>query len=298
MQVLAALIAQGVPYCWGSNDPVIPITQQGYAQDSLCPEGRGLDCSGAIVWAWREVGVNIADDTAQGMYDSLPHTACTLDDLSAPSGDSGGIGSCWAVGDLVFLGAGGSSLAIYHVAAYAGGGLWNDCYSTSTGCQTWPIDSKADYRVNFAGSARPSLAWGGGECGDGGSVVGGGSGPGGVGGVAPGVVASRLQPLYQKEPIGTLMDVGNFVVGIKDVVQAGDVSAVPVENATGTGLFSAWSVAGSLDAMAGFLDWIADLLEGIGYGPINGLALVRLGFASGCVFALIKMVRKSVVVAA
>lgn len=299
-QLLAARIAQGVPYCWGSRDPDKPIEQQGYTTGDLCPAGRGLDCSGAIIWAWRQAGVNVPNGTAQDLYNQLPHVACTLADLTRTASDAGG---CWAVGDLIFLGHGGVTNDIYHVAGYAGGGLWTDCYNTSTGCQVWSITDKAPYTTDFVGAARPSLAWGGGSCGDGGSVSAGGAGAGsGLGAVGTGAIQSALKPLYNKEPVGTLLDTANYMRGVGLVIANPDITpaitAGPSYVGPAQGSLSFLSFDTYMSGVVWFFNWLADKLEATSYGPINGLDLIRLGFDIACVSMVIVGIRRSVVVAA
>jgi hypothetical protein len=306
MQLVAARIAQGVPYCWGSRDPDVTLAAQGKPSDARCPTGSGLDCSGMVIWGYREAGITVPDQTAQGLYDSLPHVSCTIGDLRSATGDGAANGTCWAVGDLVFLAPGGSSTAIYHVAAYAGGGLWNDCYNTSTGCQTWRIDTNSVYSSDFVGAARPSLAWGGGDCGDGGSVAGGGSGGGGVtgpGNTAPtgDQIGGLLAPFYGKEPIGTMLEVGQYVADLREIYREPDTSRALASGPGGAGvsgplgpLYAGVSVESVAVAFDGHVNRAADMLDAYSIGGVTGLSLIRLLLYMAMIFLLLKMVLNAV----
>lgn len=306
MQILAARIAQGVPYCWGSRDPDVHVASQEYGtQDPiLCPTGYGLDCSGAVIWAYREAGLTVPNASAQGLYDALPHVSCDLADLSA-TGDE----TCWATGDLIFLGRNADAGQIYHVAAYAGGGLWNDCYSTSTGCRTWRIEGNAAYQNDFAGAARPSLAWGGGECGDGGAP-GPGPGPGGGPGTepaypgkTPGEIGGRFALMYTKEPIGTILQLGNYLGQISDSVKnTTPQTAVASGGPSSLGPFGALlpgvSVGSAATATIGSIDLVADQLDSYTIGGVSGLEVIRLFFDLGAIMLLVFAVRRSIIIAA
>lgn len=297
--ILAARIAQGVPYCWGSRDPDVRVDQQDYGQwdQSLCPSGYGLDCSAAVIWSWRQAGVNVPNATAQDLYNQLPHIPCTLADLGAATASNSGAG-CWAIGDLIFL---QNSTGVYHVAGYAGGNLWTDCYNTQTGCQVWQITDKAEYASDFVGAARPSLAWGGGNCGDGGTVAGGAGGGSGAGtalGVGTGQIAAALQPFYNKEPVGTVLDLANYMQRVRLVVSNPDLSPVAVNDPGPIPGAPGLSVPSILAAVYAGLDRLANMLQAAQYGPLNSLEFVQLVGDVACFFMAYRAIRGSVVLTA
>ena len=89
--VQAAMTQLGVPYVWGGTTP-----------------GVGLDCSGLVQWAYKQVGVTLPRTTQQQVTTGV---AVTVDQLRP--------------GDLVFtrsVRAGGVVVDRGHVAIYAGGG--------------------------------------------------------------------------------------------------------------------------------------------------------------------------------
>lgn len=145
MQIALERIKQGLAYCWGANDPSI------FVRDSLCPSGYGLDCSGLGVWSYRQAGVNMPDDTAQGMYNRYHKVSGSLN------------GSGLAIGDAIVIGS--SATTIKHIAWYAGGGYFNDCFNTGTGCITHRIDNSSAYiNAGFRGYIRPSVTLGLPQC--------------------------------------------------------------------------------------------------------------------------------------
>ena len=297
-QLLAARIAQGVPYCWGSRDPDMSIIDQGFDVGDLCPQGYGLDCSGAVIWGWRQAGVDVPNATAQDLYNQLPHIACTLADLDRGATDGGG---CWAIGDLIFLAHDAGAGVVYHVAGYAGGNLWTDCFNTATGCRVWDIRAQGVYSSDFRGAARPSLAWGGGQCGDGGTVA-GGAGAAGAQGVSTGAIGAAMQGLYKKEPAGMLLDTANYMQAVMATFQNPDTSVVPLSSdgvgGPASAAFGGISGASVLGGVTWFFDWLADALEAAGYGPINGLLLVRLSIDIALVALVFVSIRRSVTVTA
>jgi hypothetical protein len=107
----------------------------------------------------------MADGTADSLYRRYPHTGCTLRQNAESL-------ACWQVGDFAVLCCEGGS--IYHVAWYAGGGIWNDCYNTATGCIRHDIRDWNDYQRDFAGAGRVVSDGSIGQCG---GTGGGGSPP-------------------------------------------------------------------------------------------------------------------------
>ncbi len=285
-------ISSGIPYCWGSDSPL-----DAHPATDLCPLGHGLDCSGLVIWSWREAGVSVGDYSAQGLYDLHTHTTCTLTDLAAAGGTDGA--TCWAIGDLVFLGYGHSITEIYHVAMYIGGRSFADCYNTSVGCVVWEVDQKLNYQADFAGAARPSAAWGGGSCGDTGIVSGL---PGGTPGTGGGVTAigAKLQTLASVEPIGTLIDVGGFFKYLSVSIAAPDLSVPAVVPASDggaySGVLSPFSYAAVIAGASSFLDWLADSLDAASIAGISGLDLVYLMSTVACAFLIFRYVRARFVV--
>lgn len=122
MRAAADLIHDGLDYCWGANSPSQRITHP------LCPSGYGLDCSGLGIWAYDQAGFTIDDGTAQGLYNRYDHV----------SGSLMGIGM--KVGDAIVIARSGPS-DIFHVAWYAGGGIYADCFNTVVNCVTHRIDN-------------------------------------------------------------------------------------------------------------------------------------------------------------
>lgn len=127
MKYATGLIHEGLNYCWGGNDPNVHVTHP------LCPSGYGLDCSGLGIWAYTQAGVDVNDNTAQGMYQKYQHVT---------GGSLSGVGL--KIGDAIVIGRTGPS-DIFHVAWYTGGGIWADCFNTVVNCVTHRIDTIAAY---------------------------------------------------------------------------------------------------------------------------------------------------------
>jgi hypothetical protein len=164
---------------------------------------------------------------------------------------------------------------------------------------------KASYQDDFIAGGRPSDVWGGGACGDEstGQQPGGGN-PGGV--ATPGQgwpsvnvpaelrsllipsatdwqgVEASLAGLANYEPIGTLRDLGGFILASKGVVAGVDTSAgfasTDVSGVLGASIYAPviapfTNVVGLQAQLISFIGWVADRLDSV---PFVGGTL--LGF--------------------
>lgn len=118
--VAAAESQLGVPYVWGGTDP------RGTPGD---PSG-GFDCSGLVMWAWAQAGVD------------LPHYSGAQFDDTAPVPVS-----AMQPGDILFYGPGGDE----HEAMYVGGGEMIEAPETGEVVHITPIR----LGDGFAGVHRP-----------------------------------------------------------------------------------------------------------------------------------------------
>jgi cell wall-associated NlpC family hydrolase len=118
--VQAAETQLGVPYVWGGTSP------RGTPGD---PSG-GFDCSGLVMWAWAQAGVD------------LPHYSGSQFDDTAPVSVSD-----MEPGDILFYGPGGSE----HEAMYVGGGEMIEAPETGQVVHITPVR----LGDGFAGVHRP-----------------------------------------------------------------------------------------------------------------------------------------------
>ncbi len=67
-----ALSQIDLPYRWGGNDPEDPgLNHDWYRWDGI---PGGMDCSGFVLWAWRQAGVYFGEQTADQLYTNLKDT--------------------------------------------------------------------------------------------------------------------------------------------------------------------------------------------------------------------------------
>lgn len=109
----AALSRIGMPYRWGATGP------------------NAFDCSGLVVWAWRQAGVNIAQRSSAAQFASLP--AVSRSELRP--------------GDLVYAG----SPRVHHVGMYIGNG--QIVHAPYTGR---PVEIRSMERSDLRGFRRPA----------------------------------------------------------------------------------------------------------------------------------------------
>jgi len=106
--VAAAETQLGVPYVWGGTDP------RGTPGD---PSG-GFDCSGLVMWAWAQAGVDLPHYSGSQFDDTVPVPV-----------------SAMQPGDILFYGPGGDE----HEAMYVGGGQMIEAPYTGATVHITPI---------------------------------------------------------------------------------------------------------------------------------------------------------------
>jgi cell wall-associated NlpC family hydrolase len=106
--VEAAETQLGVPYVWGGTSP------RGTPGD---PSG-GFDCSGLVMWAWAQAGVDLPHYSGAQFDDTAPVPVADMEP-----------------GDILFYGPGGSQ----HVAMYVGGGEMIEAPETGEVVHITPI---------------------------------------------------------------------------------------------------------------------------------------------------------------
>jgi cell wall-associated NlpC family hydrolase len=118
--VEAAESQLGVPYVWGGTSP------RGTPGD---PSG-GFDCSGLVMWAWAQAGVDLPHYSGSQFDDTAPVPVADMEP-----------------GDILFYGAGGSQ----HEAMYVGGGEMIEAPETGEVVHITPIRLGG----GFVGVGRP-----------------------------------------------------------------------------------------------------------------------------------------------
>jgi cell wall-associated NlpC family hydrolase len=118
--VEAAESQLGVPYVWGGTSP------RGTPGD---PSG-GFDCSGLVMWAWAQAGVDLPHFSGSQFDDTAPVPVAAMEP-----------------GDILFYGAGGSE----HEAMYVGGGEMIEAPDAGDVVHITPIRLGG----GFAGVGRP-----------------------------------------------------------------------------------------------------------------------------------------------
>jgi cell wall-associated NlpC family hydrolase len=118
--VAAAETQLGVPYVWGGTDP------RGTPGD---PSG-GFDCSGLVMWAWAQAGVDLPHYSGSQFSDTVPVPVSGMQP-----------------GDILFYGPGGDE----HEAMYVGGGQMIEAPQTGEVVHVTPIR----LGDGFAGVRRP-----------------------------------------------------------------------------------------------------------------------------------------------
>ncbi len=135
--VRAAEAELGVPYVWGGG------TYSGPSGSASAPANQlgqpGFDCSGLVMYAWAQAGVDLAHYTGAQFQETA---RVPLSDIQP--------------GDLLFYGPGASE----HVAMYIGGGMMIEAPETGqdvhiTPIRTDPVSDAADGYEPFVGAGRP-----------------------------------------------------------------------------------------------------------------------------------------------
>ncbi|MHB8498025.1 MAG: C40 family peptidase [Acidimicrobiales bacterium] len=135
--VRAAEAELGVPYVWGGG------TYSGPSGSASAPANQlgqpGFDCSGLVMYAWAQAGVDLAHYTGAQFQETA---RVPLSDIQP--------------GDLLFYGPGASE----HVAMYIGGGMMIEAPETGqdvriTPIRTDPNSDAADGYEPFVGAGRP-----------------------------------------------------------------------------------------------------------------------------------------------
>lgn len=109
----------GVRYVWGGTTPA------------------GFDCSGLMLYCYREIGINLPR-TSRQQFHAGTYIPPNRKDLLEP-------------GDLVFFGYGGDPQRIHHVGMYAGGGSFIHAPQTGDVVRVTSLSSRSDY----VGACRP-----------------------------------------------------------------------------------------------------------------------------------------------
>jgi hypothetical protein len=113
-------------------------------------------------------------------------------------------------------------------------------------------------------------------------------------------IGAALYPLYNKEPIGTIMQVANYS---RDLVGQFDANPSGVVLASGGGpqaggVWSSFTLAAANAAVVSYLDTMADVLDSFSILGMSALAFIRLGIDLGALFLVIRSVFNSVKVVA
>jgi hypothetical protein len=115
-------------------------------------------------------------------------------------------------------------------------------------------------------------------------------------GVTTAAVSNAFGLMYQKEPIGTIIQVANYMSDLQEGFSTFNPSSPVVASggAANTGLFSTFTLVGANSAVLGFLDSMADMLETFTIVGISGLDFIKLGIDVGCLLLLLRAVINSV----
>ena len=113
----------GVPYVWGGTSPA------------------GFDCSGLIMYCYREIGVYLPR-TSRAQFHAGDYIPPDRTDLLE-------------AGDLVFFGRGGDANQIHHVGLYVGGGMMIEAPYTGSSVRRSSLIARINTRGDYVGGCRP-----------------------------------------------------------------------------------------------------------------------------------------------